>query len=142
MSLPIAGGCLCGQVRYKLSAAPTRLVDCHCLDCRRASGAPFVTWGTVQKSDLQIISGDVRQFAYAGRVRSFAGCCGTTLFFTDSDSAPAIDVAIASLEQPESYAPNRTIWVEDKLPWWFSIRIVLRTNAAAIHQKLFSRRSL
>jgi hypothetical protein len=117
MSLPITGGCLCGQVRYELRAEPTHLVDCHCLDCRRASGAPFVTWGTVQKSDLKIVCGEVRQFSFAGRVRSFAGCCGTTLFFADNDCTPAIDIAIASLDQPEPYAPSRTIWVEDKLPW-------------------------
>jgi hypothetical protein len=117
MKSPITGGCLCGQLRYELRAEPTRLVDCHCLDCRRASGAPFVTWGSVPKRDLVIMSGEVRQFNYEGRVRSFAGCCGTTLFFADSESAPTIDVTIASLDQPESFIPERAIWVEDKLPW-------------------------
>jgi hypothetical protein len=117
MSKAIEGGCLCGAVRYQLQAKPTHLVDCHCLDCRRASGAPFVTWGTVQKSDLAIVSGEVREVEYLGRVRSFAGCCGTTLFFADNRSAPAIDIAIASLDQPEPFVPDRAIWVEDKLPW-------------------------
>lgn len=117
MKSPITGGCLCGQIRYELRAEPTHLVDCHCLDCRRASGAPLVTWGSVQKGDLVIVSGEVRHFTYAGRVRSFAGCCGTTLFFADSEVAPKIDVAIASLDQPDPYAPSRAIWVEDKLPW-------------------------
>jgi hypothetical protein len=117
MSLPVTGGCLCGRVRYELRAEPTHLVDCHCLDCRRASGAPFVTWGTVQKNELRMVSGEVRQFSFAGRVRSFAGCCGTTLFFADNETAPAIDITIASLDEPESYLPSRAIWVEDKLPW-------------------------
>ena len=48
----IEGGCLCGGVRYRLTAEPERLCDCHCIDCRRASAAPFVTWGTVRKNDL------------------------------------------------------------------------------------------
>jgi hypothetical protein len=117
MSKAIEGGCLCGAVRYQLQAKPTHLVDCHCLDCRRASGAPFVTWGTVQKSDLVIVSGEVRDVEYLGRVRSFAGCCGTTLFFADNRGAAAIDIAIASLDQPEPFVPERAIWVEDKLPW-------------------------
>jgi hypothetical protein len=64
-----------------------------------------------------MVSGEVRQFSFAGRVRSFAGCCGTTLFFADNETAAAIDVAIASLDEPESYLPSRAIWVEDKLPW-------------------------
>src|SRR5689334_2859098 len=117
MNLPIQGGCLCGGVRYELRAEPTHLVDCHCLDCRRASGAPFVTWGTVQKSDLTIISGDVREIEYLGRNRSFAACFGTTDLFADDASASKVDVAIASLDQPDSFVPKVTIWVEDKLPW-------------------------
>ncbi len=117
MNVSLSGGCLCGQVRYELRAEPTHLVDCHCLDCRRASGAPFVTWGTVAKTDLAIASGDVREVQYLGRVRSFAGCCGTSLFFADTASAPNIDIAIASLDRPEPYAPAVTIWMEDKLPW-------------------------
>jgi hypothetical protein len=117
MSKAIEGGCLCGNVRYRLEVEPTHLVDCHCLDCRRVSGAPFVTWGTVHKTDLTILSGEIREVEYSGRVRSFAGCCGTSLFFADNRSAPAIDVTIASFDQPEPYAPTVTIWAEDRLPW-------------------------
>ena len=38
------GGCLCGAVRYRATAAPLRAVSCHCAMCRRASGAAFLTF--------------------------------------------------------------------------------------------------
>jgi hypothetical protein len=48
----IEGGCVCGGVRYRLEAAPTQVNDCHCLDCRRSSGAPFVGHHGREPADL------------------------------------------------------------------------------------------
>jgi hypothetical protein len=117
MNEPIEGGCLCGGVRYRLRAEPAQLSDCHCVDCRRASAAPFVTWGSVRKDDVEILSGELRKVRYAGRLRSFAACCGTPLFFQDDESSVSIDVTIASLDEPQSYSPEVAIWTEDRLPW-------------------------
>src|SRR4029450_1385295 len=36
------GGCLCGAVRYQAEADPLRAVICHCVTCRRGSGAPMM----------------------------------------------------------------------------------------------------
>lgn len=113
----IEGGCLCGLVRYRLLTAPHDLSDCHCEDCRRASGAPFVTWGTVPKDQLRILSGEVRTVVFAGRIRSFAGCCGTPLFFDEGGHADSIDVTIASFDDPAPFPPETAIWTEDRLPW-------------------------
>lgn len=36
----LTGGCLCGKVRYELSAGvePLYSVICHCLNCKKATG--------------------------------------------------------------------------------------------------------
>jgi hypothetical protein len=117
MKRVIAGGCLCGGVRYRLHAEPTQLSDCHCIDCRRASAAPFVTWGSVRKEDIELLSGELRKVPHAERLRSFAACWGTPLFFQDSEASASIDVTIASLDRPEFYSPAVAIWTEDRLPW-------------------------
>ena len=117
MSVRIEGGCLCGGVRYRLQTAPARLSDCHCIDCRRASAAPFVTWGEVPKGEIELVTGEVRKVNHAGRLRSFAGCCGTPLFFQENERSQSIDVTIASLDHPESYPPSVAVWTEDRLPW-------------------------
>lgn len=117
MPTPIEGGCLCGHTRYLLEEAPTTLNDCHCLDCRRSSGAPYVTWGTVPRAKLKLLRGTLRTLPHANRVRSWAACCGTHLFFADSAESETIDVTIASLDDPAPWAPTFAIWTEDRLPW-------------------------
>jgi len=39
------------------------------------------------------------------------------LFFEDSKDSDMIDVTIASLDDPASFAPQKAIFLEDKLPW-------------------------
>src|ERR1044071_3582944 len=51
------GGCLCGGLRYEIEEPPFGIVDCHCVDCRRSSGAPYVTWGIVQRERFKLACG-------------------------------------------------------------------------------------
>ena len=113
----LSGGCLCGGVRYTLGEPPFGLVDCHCVDCRRSSGAPYVTWGMVKRENFQLVCGTLRRVEHAGRIRSFAACCGTQILFEDAPDWPRVDVAIATLDDPKPFRPSRAIWTEDKLPW-------------------------
>src|SRR5688572_841885 len=98
MNSAIEGGCLCGGLRFRLTQRPSGTNDCHCIDCRRSSGAPFVTWGCVARAQLAIAKGTVRKISHAGRVRSFAACCGTHVFFEDAPDSETLDVTIASLD--------------------------------------------
>ena len=100
-----------------LKSRPVALVDCHCIDCRRSVGAPYVQWGSVPRKDLVVTKGEPRNIAYANRIRCFATCCGTHLFFEDTEDSEAIDVTIASLDDPAPFAPQKAIFLEDKLPW-------------------------
>ncbi|HZS16345.1 MAG TPA: GFA family protein [Candidatus Udaeobacter sp.] len=115
--MDFTGGCLCGGTRYQLKSRPFALVDCHCIDCRRSAGAPYVQWGSVPRQDLVVTKGEPRKVSYASRIRSFAACCGTHLFFEDSEDSENIDLAIASLDDPTPFPPQRIIFLEDKLPW-------------------------
>ena len=115
--MELTGGCVCGGTRYVLKSRPFALVDCHCIDCRRSVGAPYVTWGSVPRADLVVTRGEPRKIAHANRIRSFAACCGTHLFFEDTKDSDMIDVTIATLDDPTPFAPQKVIWLEDKLPW-------------------------
>ena len=74
-------------------------------------------WGSVPRNDLVVTNGEARKISYADRIRSFAACCGTHLFFEDSKDSDTIDFTIASLDDPTSFAPQKAIFLEDKLPW-------------------------
>jgi len=59
MAAPFSGGCTCGAVRYECSAEPLMMGNCHCRDCQRASGGPFVSIVAVPKDALKI-TGEVK----------------------------------------------------------------------------------
>lgn len=117
MKTNLEGGCLCGKTRYRVTVAPTQLGDCHCVDCRRGSAAAFVTWGTVPRGAVDLMRGDLRVVPHAGRVRSFAACCGTPLFFAEREDSALVDFTVCSLDEPGPWAPRKAIWTEDTLPW-------------------------
>lgn len=76
-----------------------------------------MSWGTVDRANLQLLSGELRKIPHANRIRSFAACCGTHLFFEESAAASSLDVTLASLDDPKPFAPRIAIWTEDRLPW-------------------------
>jgi hypothetical protein len=71
----------------------------------------------VPRTDVSVTKGELRKVAHAGRIRCFAACCGTHLFFEQTKDSDVVDVTIASLDDPASFAPRKAIWLEDKLPW-------------------------
>ena len=117
MNTTTEGGCLCGTLRYRLTASPTRGSICYCVDCRRASAAPMVAWVSVCRENFALLSGDLKRIRYAERLRSFAPCCGTPILIQDEEDAEWIDVTTCSLDHPEEYPPKAAIWIEDRLPW-------------------------
>lgn len=114
---PATGGCLCGKVRYALQAFSTDVGDCHCRDCQKQSGAPYVTWMTIDRRLFILRKGKLKSVRHAQRVRCFAPCCGTPLLFQDSPRAPRVDVPVATLDNPPPVHPLGAIWCEDHLPW-------------------------
>src|SRR5690606_22303408 len=81
---PLPGGCACGEVRYVCASAPIAMINCHCRDCQRSSGAPFASGVVVLASDVQV-TGTPATHAVRGSsgnptVRSFCATCGSPLF--------------------------------------------------------------
>ena len=117
MTGSVEGGCLCGGVRYGLHGPGKQGSDCHCEDCRRASGAPYVSWCSFPSNAVELLSGELGQVLHASRLRFFARCCGTPLLIRDDVTSEWIDITVASLDDPTSFPPQAAIWTEDKLPW-------------------------
>lgn len=78
---PLTGGCACGAVRYECSSEPLVMFNCHCSECRRASGGAFVTVAVVPQASLTITGSAKahRTVGDAGRWtdRFFCADCGT-----------------------------------------------------------------
>ena len=48
------GSCLCRTITYKSKSDPLKTFNCHCEDCRKCSGAPYLTNIFVKEGDLYI----------------------------------------------------------------------------------------
>lgn len=112
------GGCFCGTVRYRAEGEPSHVVHCHCTICRRASGAPFVTWATFPAAAFAWTKGAPRVLVSSPPAkRRFCADCGTALTFQHADLGHEIDVTVASFDRPETVEPGGHIWTRSRLPW-------------------------
>ena len=114
------GSCLCGSVRYRVLGPLGPMCNCHCTDCRKNSGAAFVTWIEAPRRAFTFVKGEdqvhVHQ-AESGTKRSFCRQCGSTLVcFVDTDDL--IEIAAATLDTPLRQRPEYHIYVRSKVPWF------------------------
>ena len=73
------GGCLCGKVRFRVTAEALDSGYCHCRMCQRNSGAPVVAWVTFPRTGFAWIAGKAAEYpssAHAKRLFCGAICFG------------------------------------------------------------------
>ncbi len=114
------GSCLCGRVRYKVEGPFGVMCNCHCTDCRKNSGAAFMTWAEARRRALAFVKGEDQlqtHQAESGTRRSFCRTCGSTLIcFAEGDDL--IEVAASTLDTPLTQRPEYHIYVRSKVPWF------------------------
>ena len=114
-----SGSCHCGAIRYELSGEPQVVALCHCSDCRRSAGAPFVTWAMYPEPSLTIRAGTPKTINSSGTaMRSFCPDCGTGLFYRNEAILPGIvDIQAATLDDPNALPPAIQIQIAERLGW-------------------------
>jgi len=113
------GGCLCGRVRFAVTAPPLDSGYCHCRMCQRNSGAPVVAWVTFPAASFSWIAGEPTAYASSARAeRSFCAHCGSYLVFVSKDTPAEVSVNTASFDSPADFPPRKHIFVESQIPWF------------------------
>ncbi|HVK56555.1 MAG TPA: GFA family protein [Burkholderiales bacterium] len=114
----LSGGCFCGRIRYEVTGTPFHETNCHCSICRRTTGAPFVTWFSVSRSQFRILSGEPTRFRSTMKAtRSFCAQCGAQLTFEHEDFMEEIDVTTCSLDDPNALPPKDHTYTSSKVSW-------------------------
>jgi hypothetical protein len=113
------GGCLCGAVRYRITAAPVEALYCHCRMCQRAHGAPVIAWITVALDSFAVTAGRPTAYPSSAKAsRHFCGRCGTPLTWRATDNPRLVDISIATLDNPEAVEPALHLWTESQISWF------------------------
>ena len=121
MTGPFSGGCACGSIRYVCSRAPIAMLNCHCLDCQRSSGAPFASGVVVADPDMEVTGTPatyaVRTTSGGLATRSFCAHCGSPMF-TRGDANPGfVSVRFTTLDNTAHFQPMLEIWTASAQPW-------------------------
>lgn len=113
----VSGRCFCGAVTFDVPPAGRVTAHCHCTMCRRAAGAPVVTWTCFKTEEIRLTGGEehLRHFESSpGTHRKFCGRCGTQLFFESVNWPGETHVTRVSLDDGVGPAPSRHVFYGDR----------------------------
>ena len=119
---PVEGGCQCRAVRYRITAAPLAVYNCHCKDCQRSSGATHSMSMFMRREHVVHLQGALKHFdkaADSGRVVRMLGCpaCGTKVWNEPLASTQFLVLKPGTLDDMSWAVPIGNIWTASKAPW-------------------------
>ncbi|EIW76436.1 hypothetical protein CONPUDRAFT_131066 [Coniophora puteana RWD-64-598 SS2] len=123
---PRRGSCLCGAIRYELSAEkPVMYNVCHCIDCQKSSGSAFVANLGVHKEEYEIVSGQGTLKSYSTSstssgntlTRWFCAICGSSMFETTTEDKNLVMLQSGTLDDATDWKPVQEIFCVRRRPW-------------------------
>ena len=118
----VAGGCLCGAVRYRARTAAARMMVCHCRACQKQAGSAFSVLFVVARDAIDI-TGAMSVFEQVGEdsgqpvQRHFCGRCGSPIISTLAARPAIVAVKGGTLDDPAWLAPRVHVWCDRAQPW-------------------------
>jgi hypothetical protein len=117
----IAGGCLCGKVRYIAEAEPAFVAVCHCTDCQKFTGSAFGVVVGVPKPALSI-QGKVTTYSKNGDTgrsisRQFCPECGSSIAEEVEAVPGVVMIASGTLDDTSWLKPGMQIYCDSAQSW-------------------------
>ena len=118
----IPGSCLCGAVKFEVSAPFAAFRYCHCSRCQKASGSAHAANIFVPEAQFRWLAGEqsVRRFDLAGTQRfavAFCPQCGTRVPHKVA-TTPNILVPAGVLDADPGARPDMSIFWKSRAPWY------------------------
>ena len=118
----LTGSCLCGAIRYTVSAAVTELRACHCTHCQKSSGAGGSVNAVVPSDAFKITQGTPKRYdasADSGRTlhRYFCGECGSPIYSQRATNPGLVVVRAGGFDNAGDMKITAHIWTKSARPW-------------------------
>jgi hypothetical protein len=115
------GGCACGAIRYACEGEPTRMLNCHCRDCQRASGSAYAAIAMFRSSAVAV-TGAPRWFKLTGGSghaieRGFCAACGSPVALKLAVVPDYFAIQAGSLDEPARFAPDIDLYTSSAHAW-------------------------
>jgi hypothetical protein len=120
---PLTGGCLCGAVRYTVSAPLASLRACHCGNCQKSSGGAGTVNAVVPSETFRITKGSTRRYddsaTQSGRTlsRHFCAECGSPIYSQRNPDVGIVVVRAGTLDDSSGMRITANIWTSSARPW-------------------------
>jgi hypothetical protein len=115
----LVGKCLCDAVHYAVADEFVYAANCHCSNCRRATGSAFKPFAGIARDKLRITKGADRLMIFGDDNGNDTHCklCGSLLYSVVRDGA-FVHVAMGTLVDDPTIRPTKHIFVGSKAPWF------------------------
>ena len=115
----LLGECLCGDIRYCVEDSFLYAMNCHCSQCRKATGSAFKPFAGIERSKLSVIEGDKALQIFGDENGHDARCkrCGSLLYSSVRDGQ-YVHVTFGTLVDTPSIQPTAHIFVGSKASWY------------------------
>ena len=121
MEPALTGGCLCGGVRFELTAAPTSAGYCHCTRCQRRTGGGSSAQARVDGAAFTIVQGDelIKCWRHpdGGFAKCFCGDCGSHLFSRHPDDHTQMSLRMSAFDRDPGVPMTWRQFVRYAAPW-------------------------
>lgn len=117
----IKGTCLCQQVKYEYTQKIEEVAICHCDQCKRAQGTPFVTNAPISAAGFRFVEGEalVKEFySSPNKRRVFCSHCGSPLFSQRTDMPELIRLRLGTVTEGQVPKPDYEIYCESSANWF------------------------
>jgi hypothetical protein len=118
--LRLRGQCLCGAVRYEVDDAFRYAFNCHCSQCRRATGAAFKPFAGIERTRLRLEKGESEVSIYGNADAAHdvhCGHCGSLLYSVVREGA-WVHVTLGTLVDVPAIRLQGHLFVGSKAPWY------------------------
>ena len=114
------GSCLCGSVNYKSNSDPLVIQNCHCDQCRKATGSVYLTNLFIKEENFEI-TGEVNNYTHlsdAGNnmTKYFCPKCGSQVFGKNSGRPGIITIRAGTVNEKDIIKPIRNLFLKSKVP--------------------------
>jgi hypothetical protein len=115
----LEGKCYCGAVNYLVADEFLYAANCHCSDCRRATGSAFKPFAGIKRDKLAVTAGEDNLMIFGDENGNNTHCrvCGSLLYSVVSEGA-FVHVAMGTLVDDPTIRPTKHIFVGSKAPWF------------------------
>ena len=116
------GKCLCGEVTYEVLGNPVLQGNCHCIDCRKNTGAGFATILFFKEEQVAQLSGKTSSFQYKSdsgnlKTKLFCQICGSLVLGENSGRPGIMSVYVGTLNDANFVTPQFNVYTSRALPF-------------------------